>query len=119
QAELVGHLGGVAEREGHHQWSVVAAVRDVRRPHRFDCRLVGGGDVHERHPRRAAEANPYQGPQKHPMPHIAGWDGSWSGWSAGVLALGIKAPEVQVRAFCTLPGDLRMLIAGPHPVVSP
>src|SRR6185437_5699579 len=68
----------------------------------------------------AAEANPAQGPQKHPhMPHIAGWDGSWSGWSAGVLALGIKAPEVQVRAFCTLPGDLRMLIAGPHPVVSP
>src|SRR5690242_14310990 len=68
----------------------------------------------------AAEANPDQGPQKHPhMAHIAGWDGSWSGWSAGVLALGIKAPEVQVRAFCTLPDDLRMLIAGPHPVVSP
>lgn len=32
---------------------------------------------------------------------------------------GIKTPEVQIRAFCTLPGDLRMLIAGPHPVVSP
>ena len=52
QAELVGQLRGVAEREGRHERPVVAAVRDVRRPHRVDCPLVGGGDARGRHPRQ-------------------------------------------------------------------
>jgi hypothetical protein len=68
EAELVGQLRGVAEREGRHERSVVAAVRDIRRPHRVDCPLVGGGDVHGRHPRQCCRGDPDQGPQE--LPHM-------------------------------------------------